>query len=323
MNTNRPLVSVLTAAYNHENYVQDTIKSIIEQTYDNIELIIIDDGSKDSTWQKICELKKECENRFVNIHFETKENEGTCETLNKLLSFARGKYVYMIASDDMSKPTAIETLVKYLENKPDYALVTGNSEIIDFEGKICYWTKNREIVYNKEDASYLTFGEYFENARNIKLSSDRFGSYDLLYQYNHVPNGYLIRREIFDKTGPYTKEAPLEDIWLFRQIAKYAKMKYLPEILFSYRWHDSNTVKSKDYFKNIIQKTRDYEDFILENIDETKVFPIVLEVKRYGILYKKWGIPNIFEILKYKKKTKTITVKILGFTVLKYSKKKR
>ncbi len=90
-----PLVSVIIPAYNHENYVQECINSIIEQTYKNIELIIVDDGSKDSTWNKIQEMKAVCEKRFVRVHFETKENEGTCKTLNKLLSLAKGEFIYL------------------------------------------------------------------------------------------------------------------------------------------------------------------------------------------------------------------------------------
>ena len=97
----KTLVSVIIPAYNHEKYVQETIKSIINQTYQNIELIVIDDGSKDFTWQKILEMKDECERRFEKVHFETKQNEGTCKTLNKLLSCAQGDFIDLIASDDL------------------------------------------------------------------------------------------------------------------------------------------------------------------------------------------------------------------------------
>ena len=63
----KTLVSVIIPAYNHEKYVQETIKSIINQTYQNIELIVIDDGSKDSTWQKILEMKDKCGRRFEKV----------------------------------------------------------------------------------------------------------------------------------------------------------------------------------------------------------------------------------------------------------------
>ena len=156
------LVSVLIPAYNHEKYVKETIKSIIAQTYKNIELIIVDDGSKDSTWQKIKEMRDKCEERFVRVHFETKENEGTCRTLNKLLSIAQGEFVYLIASDDLAKPQAIEKEVSFLEKNPDYALVLGDNEFIDQNGKTCYWDKKLNNIYDVKKAKYKTFVNYFE-----------------------------------------------------------------------------------------------------------------------------------------------------------------
>ena len=114
LKSSNPLVSVLIPAYNHENYVQETINSIIDQTYQNIELIIYDDGSKDSTWNKIKELEEKCKKRFTNVYFETKENEGTCKTMNKLLDLAKGEYVIVVASDDMIKPNMIEKEVDFL-----------------------------------------------------------------------------------------------------------------------------------------------------------------------------------------------------------------
>ena len=61
------LVSVIISAYNHERYIQETIQSIIQQTYQNIELIIIDDGSQDKTWKKILEMEKVCQQRFSRV----------------------------------------------------------------------------------------------------------------------------------------------------------------------------------------------------------------------------------------------------------------
>ena len=73
----KPLVSIVIPAYNHEKYIKETIKSLINQTYENLELIVIDDGSTDSTFEKLQELKQECEERFVRVVFQKKENEGT------------------------------------------------------------------------------------------------------------------------------------------------------------------------------------------------------------------------------------------------------
>ena len=77
---NNPLVSVIIPVYNHERYVQTAIKSIIDQTYQNIQLLVIDDGSKDSSYQKVMEIKEECEKRFPKTYFETKPNVGSRAT---------------------------------------------------------------------------------------------------------------------------------------------------------------------------------------------------------------------------------------------------
>ena len=303
-----PLVSVIIPSYNHENYVQNTINSIIEQTYKNIELIVIDDGSKDSTWQKIQEMKYKCDERFTYVHFETKQNEGTCKTLNKLLSLAKGEYIYLIASDDMAKPKAIELEVEFLDKNPDYSLAVGNSEIIDSNDVVCYFDKKQNLVYDKNKTPFLTYGEFLQNKKPFKFSSTDFGTYKTLYSSNYIPNGYLIRKSIFEKIGYFTPEAPLEDWWLMLQISKYAKMKYIDEVLFLYRWHQTNTMKNFDRMHQLTDKTRQYEESILNNIDENLVLPDVIDVKKNGACYKKVGIPFIFEILSYRKSGRKVKV---------------
>ena len=88
MNTD-DLISVIVPAYNHEKYIEECIRSIMAQTYQNIELLVIDDGSKDGTFEILQSLKPECEKRFVRVVFETQENQGTCVTLNRLIDLAR------------------------------------------------------------------------------------------------------------------------------------------------------------------------------------------------------------------------------------------
>lgn len=301
MNTNN-LVSVIIPAYNHEKYVQETIQSIINQTYKNIELIIINDGSKDSTWEKINEMKSLCEQRFCRVLFESQENQGTCITLNKLINHCKGDYIYLIASDDIAKPKAIEKEYNFLSSHKDYALCVGNNEFIDQNSIRCYWGKEKIFVYKKSKAKYRTFGEYLQKENRINFLSEEFGKYNKLYFRNYIPNGYLIRKSIFNKIGPFTPEAPLEDYWMMLQISKYAKMKYINEILFSYRWHNSNTVKNKEKMKQLTLKTKQYENMLLEKTDLDTVSPNVKETLIYGRCNIKIGIPNYFEICTFKRK---------------------
>ena len=321
MNTKAfPLVSVLIPAYNHENYIQETIESIINQTYPNIELIILDDGSKDKTWEKITELKPKCENRFVKSYFETKQNEGTCITLNKLLKLSSGEFVYIIASDDLAKPQAIEKEVKFLQNNPDYALAVGDNEYVDSMGKQIFRTQ-KAFTSNIKNAKYKTVKEFLSSKLKIDFLSDDFGSYKTLYKENYIPNGYLIRKNIFETIGNFTKNAPLEDFWLMLQISKYKKMKYIDEILFSYRIHDTNTIGNSTRMRELTTKTRNYEQKLLEKYLTNHKNDELLKIYNEGICYYQTGIPNILMLYKYQKiNTRTLKVEIFNKTI--YSKNK-
>lgn len=315
-----PLVSVLIPAYNHENYIQETIESIINQTYPNIELIILDDGSKDKTWEKITELKPKCENRFVKSHFETKQNEGTCITLNKLLKLSSGEFVYIIASDDLTKPQAIEKEVKFLQDNPDYALAVGDNEYVDSMGKQIFRTQ-KAFTSNIKNAKYKTVKEFLSSKLKIDFLSDDFGSYKTLYKENYIPNGYLIRKNIFETIGNFTKNAPLEDFWLMLQISKYKKMKYIDEILFSYRIHDTNTIGNSTRMRELTTKTRNYEQKLLEKYLTNHKNDELLKIYNEGICYYQTGIPNILMLYKYQKiNTRTLKVEIFNKTI--YSKNK-
>ncbi len=244
MNTD-DLISVIIPAYNHERYVAECVRSIMAQTYRNIELLVIDDGSTDGTYAKLLELKPECEKRFARVVFETQENRGVCATMNKLVAKSHGDYLYDIASDDTSKPQAIKTLHSFLSQNPDYVLAVGDNEIINGKSERIYWGKNRAVLPENK-ALYKTFGDALcLNASDNKLAD--FGAYANLLKGNYVPNGYLYSRQAMIDAGKYDESVFLEDWYIHLQLSKIGKYQYIPDILYSYRWHDSNTVSSSEY----------------------------------------------------------------------------
>lgn len=263
-----PLVSVIIPSYNHEAYIVECLNSIIEQTYQNIELIVVDDGSKDNTWSTIQSMKEKCEARFVRTHFETKENEGTCKTLNKLIALSRGEYIYLIASDDKAKPQAIEQEIAFLKDNPEYVLAVGDNEFIDGASQRIGW--DRDLCSAElSQADYKTFGDALQHLhRDIDFNSAMFGSYETFVTRNYVPNGYLIRKTALDQAGPFTPDAPLEDWWMHLQLSKIGKYKYIDEVLFSYRWHDNNTAKRRDYMRTIACQTQYYEMCLVESLKD-------------------------------------------------------
>lgn len=245
---NPPLVSIIIPAYRHENYIHDAIRSVMNQTYKNIELIIIDDNSPDNTWNKIQEILPECEKRFVRVVAKTKPNGGICDSLNIGLELAAGEYVGILASDDMYKPELVETLAGFLSQNPEYGLAVGNNEIIDTNGKTCFWDKNRNSVYDEESAVYKTFVDFLKKDRP-DVDSGNFGTYITFCRGNYVPNGSLIRRDLFQHFLPFPLDIKLEDWYMHLQLSKYCKYKYIDRVLFRYRWHDSNTIKNTDFLK--------------------------------------------------------------------------
>ena len=292
-----PLISILIPAYNHDSFISETIHSIINQDYENLELIVIDDGSQDTTWDILQSIEPTCKDRFVRTLFKRQSNKGTCTTLNRLLDEAEGEYVCIVASDDCMAPHACTSMASFLTSHPDYILAVGDNEIIDSQSKKIYWDKNRNAVYERNHAVFYTFADFLKKSIQIPFDDNHFGKYPYLFCQNHIPNGYMIRKNFFDLVR-FTAQAPLEDWYLMLQIAKYGRFKFIEDILFYYRWHGTNTVKNKQKMKEISQKTKMYEREILKNINPREVLPEVNDFIKNGIEYKRKGIHNIFEIVK-------------------------
>ena len=126
----KPLVSVVIPVYNSEKYLQLAIDSILSQTYTNLELILMNDVSTDSS-KEICLSNKDPR----VLYFENEKNLGIALTRNAGFSKAKGKYIAILDNDDISLPERLERQVEFLENHPDYGMCGTFYSVIDGEGK--------------------------------------------------------------------------------------------------------------------------------------------------------------------------------------------
>jgi glycosyltransferase involved in cell wall biosynthesis len=123
---NQPLVSVITPAYNAEKYIESTINSVIQQKYKNWEMIIIDDCSKDNTY----EIIKKCAREDSRIKIEKNErNLGVSDTRNKGINLAKGKYISFLDADDLWHKDKLEKQIKFMEKNNISLCYTGYIKI--------------------------------------------------------------------------------------------------------------------------------------------------------------------------------------------------
>lgn len=131
--TATPKVSVIIPVFNAEDFVAGSIQSICNQSYRNLEILICDDGSTDSSVEKVGSLR-DSRIRFVR----NEQNIGYLRTINKLLSLTTGEYIAFHDADDLSHPRRIELQVNYLQRHPGIALVGTNFSVIDQKGALVH-----------------------------------------------------------------------------------------------------------------------------------------------------------------------------------------
>ena len=128
----KPLVSIITPAYNAEKFIIQTIKSVLNQTYENWEMIIIDDCSKDLTYEKIKKYSEK--DRRIKL-LQNVNNKGVAFTRNKAIDIANGKYIAFLDADDLWDNQKLEKQVKFMETNKVLLSYTGYRKINE-DGKI-------------------------------------------------------------------------------------------------------------------------------------------------------------------------------------------
>ncbi|QOW44510.1 MULTISPECIES: glycosyltransferase [Acinetobacter] len=234
---NQPLVSVVIPCYNHENFVQDCIQSVIDQTYENIELIVIDDGSKDSSVEKIQQMIESCEKRFVRFEFRYRLNKGLTATLNEALEWCRGEYYSAIASDDMMCIKKTESQVSYLKAHKNCAAVFGGVELID--------ESNNIIGKRLNETKVFSFKEIILNQHDLPASTQ------------------LARLKIIKEIGGYNTNIKIEDWYMLLKmtVKEQFEVHYLDQLMCMYRFHNENFSKNMKLMSiEMISILQDYRD---------------------------------------------------------------
>ncbi len=142
----QPKVSICIPTYNRKDFLVKTLDSILEQTYKNYEIVIVDDGSTDGTADMIKKLN-------FPVTYHRQENRGDAAARNKLIELAKGKYVTFIDSDDLLLPDSVERMVRIAESAGQDFIVYGPYYRIDKNGRI--YGKSKRKLYTGQVTKYL------------------------------------------------------------------------------------------------------------------------------------------------------------------------
>jgi glycosyltransferase involved in cell wall biosynthesis len=205
-----PLVSVVLGTYNGEAYLEEQLCSVLAQTWTNLEIIAIDDGSTDRTVGILREYAARDSRIKVIIN---EQNLGFVRNFEKGCSLSKGKWIALCDQDDYWLPEKVEKM----------ALAIGDYPMIYCDSDLC----GPDLQPIGTKISDLVHYQSFDDCRQLCVFSRMYG------------HATLITRSLFDKASPFRKEVP-HDGWLAYHATLYGGVEYLPEVLVKYRQHAGN-----------------------------------------------------------------------------------
>ncbi|WGF07223.1 glycosyltransferase family 2 protein [Acinetobacter baumannii] len=267
-----PLVSVVIPCYNHESFVQDCIQSVVDQTYQNIELIIIDDGSKDNSVAKIKEMISICEARFTRFEFRHRSNKGLSATLNEALEWSKGDFFETLASDDNILVDKISFQVDFFKKNLNIVALFGNVNLID----------NNNIIIKTENfpSRYYSFESIFLNKHHINASTQ------------------MIKMAALKAVGGFKNGITIEDLYMWLKLSQKGDIFVHNKVLSNYRLHDNNSIKKGEFiYKGTLDVIHEYYRHplylkALKKIIWTYAISLALTEKRKSLSFLKVLIGN-------------------------------
>jgi len=205
-----PTVSVLVPTYNRAPLIGDALQSILQQTFTDFEVVVVDDGSTDTTSDVL--------DTFTDPRVRTLRltHRGISGTMNAGLRSARGRYIARLDSDDLWQPHLLATLVPVLESRPEIAVVYGQADAIE-NGCVIPHLQGLPLRFPDDSLRSLV---YDDCTCNIAL---------------------LARRECFDRAGPYDESLIANEDWdMWLRVARHARFLFVDQVVARVRWHPGN-----------------------------------------------------------------------------------
>ncbi len=256
---NTPKISVIMPAYNQEKYIGDAIKSVIGQTYDNWELIVVDDGSVDRTAEIIVSFSDQ------RIRCIRQPNRGVCEARNLGICEADGEYIAFLDADDQFHPEKLMTQVKYLKENSEVGLVFVSRIEIDQHG------------------NPLNFYSY---DGEVTLRS-------VIFSFPFAPSDLMLRRDWLDRVGGFNKTYVVNEDreWYIRLLFAGCCCKNIKRFL-SYRRLDSHKT-----FKDLPARMNDMCNALESAFSDPRCPPELLALKNQAYLevYLVWSYQAVIQ----------------------------
>lgn len=211
-----PEVSICIPSYNHGAFIGKAIQSVLDQTFRNLELVIVDDCSTDNS-VKVIKSFRDPRIKF----FRNKKNLGMVPNTNKILRLAKGKFIGILSSDDYYDPKMIETALEIFDKYPGVGLTFSPWVLVDEKGKVITKT---------------------ELPRDKRLFKAKEGFKRLALANLVPPSGVIFKKRCYDAAGPFDEEFPYCHDWnMWLRLSLRYDFACLPDYLFYYRIHSGNT----------------------------------------------------------------------------------
>ncbi|RPD46895.1 glycosyltransferase [Hymenobacter sediminis] len=204
------LVSVVIPCYNAEKYIAATLQSVLQQTYPAVEVLVVDDGSKDASAKIVADIAR----TQPQVRLHSKPNSGVADSRNVGISLAQGEYIAFLDADDLFEPENLARKVAYLEQHPHIGLVHSAEERFQSETN-----QTVEVIQGKGGQVLPLL---------LEMSTTVI----------HSPSSVVVRRSVLDEAGHFdTKLSTSADWEIWVRLARCTEFGYLTETLVRYRIH--------------------------------------------------------------------------------------